>query len=84
MMELGIVLYSLVTATESTTTAVVSTAVESAVTGKSVRALCTHPILSSGAYNKINNSGLSEVVVTDTIPIKEGLSEKITVLKNDW
>ena len=46
---------------------------------KSVRALCTHPILSSGAYNKINNSELSEVVVTDTIPIKEGLSEKITV-----
>ena len=50
---------------------------------KSVRALCTHPILSSGAYNKINNSGLSEVVVTDTIPIKEGLSEKITVLSVD-
>jgi len=50
---------------------------------KSVRALCTHPILSSGAYNKINNSALSEVVVTDTIPIKEGLSEKITVLSVD-
>jgi ribose-phosphate pyrophosphokinase len=49
----------------------------------SVRALCTHPILSSGAYNKINNSALSEVVVTDTIPIKEGLSDKIKVLSVD-
>jgi ribose-phosphate pyrophosphokinase len=50
---------------------------------KSVRAMCTHPIFSTGAYNNINKSALSEVIVTDTIPIKEGLSDKITVLSVD-
>ncbi len=49
----------------------------------SVRALCTHPILSAGAYDKINNSQISELLVTDTIPIKEGLSDKIKVLSVD-
>lgn len=49
----------------------------------SVRALCTHPIFSAGAYNKINNSPLSDVFVTDTIPIQEGLSDKIHILSVD-
>ena len=34
---------------------------------KSVRAICTHGLFSSNAYERINNSKLTEVVVTDTI-----------------
>ncbi|MDD3108190.1 MAG: ribose-phosphate pyrophosphokinase [Alistipes sp.] len=47
----------------------------------SVRAAVTHPILSGPAYDRINASALSEVIVTDTIPLKqtEDLS-KFTVL----
>ena len=47
---------------------------------KSVRAIATHPVLSGKAYDNIQNSKISEVIVTDTIPIKEGLSPKIKVL----
>lgn len=36
----------------------------------SVRALCTHPLLSGNAVEKINNSSLCEVIVTDTIPLR--------------
>ncbi len=46
---------------------------------KSVRALCTHPILSANAYERIEESDLVEVVVTDTIPLKKE-SKKIKVL----
>ncbi|AYD46962.1 MAG TPA: ribose-phosphate pyrophosphokinase [Arachidicoccus soli] len=46
---------------------------------KSVRALCTHPILSGKAYENINNSVLEELVVCDTIPL-HGKSDKIKVL----
>lgn len=46
---------------------------------KSVRAVCTHPVLSGKAYDNINNSELEEIVVTDTIPLK-GVSDKIKVL----
>ena len=45
----------------------------------SVRAVITHPILSGEAYKHINNSVLEELVVTDTIPLKN-TSEKIKVL----
>src|SRR6186713_2182826 len=37
---------------------------------RSVRALCTHPILSGNAYANIENSVLEELVVCDTIPLK--------------
>ena len=48
---------------------------------KSVRAVITHPILSGEAYNRINASALQEVIVTDTIPLKEGEDlSKFTVL----
>ena len=47
---------------------------------RSVRAMATHGVLSGEAYNNIQNSSLVEVIVTDTIPIKEGLSSKIKVL----
>ncbi len=45
----------------------------------SVRAICTHPILSGGAYEKIENSSLTELIVTDSIPLKKE-SSKIKVL----
>jgi ribose-phosphate pyrophosphokinase len=46
---------------------------------KSVRAMCTHPVLSGNAYANIENSVLKELVVCDTIPLKQK-SEKIKVL----
>lgn len=46
---------------------------------KSVRALCTHPILSGKAYENIENSELSELLVCDTIPLHKK-SSKIKVL----
>lgn len=38
---------------------------------KSVRAICTHPVLSGGAYERIENSKLSELIVTDSIPLRK-------------
>jgi ribose-phosphate pyrophosphokinase len=49
---------------------------------RSVRALCTHPVLSGKAYENIENSVLSELVVCDTIPLKR-TSPKIKVLSTD-
>jgi ribose-phosphate pyrophosphokinase len=46
---------------------------------KSVRAFCTHAVLSGPAYERINNSSLTELVVTNTIPLK-GESSKIRVI----
>ncbi len=46
---------------------------------QSVRAMATHPVLSGPAYERINESKITEVVVTDTIPIKP-ISDKIKVL----
>ena len=34
----------------------------------SVRAYCTHGVLSKDAYEKLDNSSLSELVITNTIP----------------
>jgi len=45
----------------------------------SVRAICTHPILSGNAYEKIEKSKLKELIITDTIPLKQK-SSKIKVL----
>lgn len=45
----------------------------------SVRAVCTHPVLSGKAYETIENSELVEMAVTDTIPLKQQ-SPKIKVL----
>ncbi len=36
-----------------------------------VYAYCTHPVLSGGAAERINASALDEVVVTDTIPLRD-------------
>ncbi len=49
---------------------------------RSVRALCTHPVLSGKAYENIENSVLEELVVCDTIPLK-GECNKIKVISTD-
>ncbi|HCY89720.1 MAG TPA: ribose-phosphate pyrophosphokinase [Chitinophagaceae bacterium] len=49
---------------------------------RSVRAMCTHPVLSGNAYENIENSVLEELVVSDTIPVKP-LSKKIKVVSAD-
>lgn len=46
---------------------------------KTVRAICTHAILSGKAYETIENSKLTELIVTDTVPLKRE-SSKIKVL----
>lgn len=45
----------------------------------SVRAICTHPILSGQAYERIENSKLVELIVTDSIPLRQK-SSKIKVV----
>lgn len=45
----------------------------------SVRALCTHPVLSGKAYENVEKSKITELIVTDTIPLKQQ-SSKIKVL----
>jgi ribose-phosphate pyrophosphokinase len=45
----------------------------------SVRAICTHAVLSGPAYERIENSALTELVVTDSIPLSKQC-DKITVL----
>ena len=49
---------------------------------RSVRAFCTHPVLSGNAYENIENSALEELVVCDTIPLRMQ-SPKIKVLSTD-
>ena len=46
---------------------------------RSVRAMITHPVLSGNAYQNIENSVLEELVVCDTIPLKQE-SAKIKVI----
>lgn len=45
----------------------------------SVRAICTHPILSGNAYERLEKSKLQELIVTDSIPLKQK-SDKIRVI----
>jgi ribose-phosphate pyrophosphokinase len=45
----------------------------------SVRAICTHPILSGSAYERLEKSKLQELIVTDSIPLSQE-SDKIRVL----
>ena len=46
---------------------------------RSVRALCTHPVLSGKAYENLEKSKLDELIVCDTIPLRKK-SSKIKVL----
>jgi ribose-phosphate pyrophosphokinase len=48
----------------------------------SVRAMCTHPVLSGKAYETIESSEIDELVVCDTIPLRKE-SRKIKVLSVD-
>jgi ribose-phosphate pyrophosphokinase len=45
----------------------------------SVRALITHPVLSGPAYERLENSSLTELITTDSIPLKQK-SSKIKVI----
>lgn len=45
----------------------------------SVRAVCTHAVLSGKAYEKLESSKITELIVTDTIPLKQE-SKKIKVV----
>lgn len=45
----------------------------------SVRAICTHPIMSGSAFERLENSKLQELIVTDSIPIGQK-SPKLKVL----
>jgi ribose-phosphate pyrophosphokinase len=47
---------------------------------KEVYASCTHPVLSGPAYERIAQSHLKEVVVTDTIPLREDVDHKKIVV----
>lgn len=48
---------------------------------KSVKAVCTHGVLSGPAYERVSNSSLAELIITDSIPLKDGQDcSKITVL----
>jgi len=48
---------------------------------KEVYACCTHPVLSGPAIDRINNSKIKELVVTNTIPLKdEKRIDKVTEL----
>ncbi|MCJ7604765.1 MAG: ribose-phosphate pyrophosphokinase [Dehalococcoidales bacterium] len=58
---------------------VVNTLLERGAT--EVHACCTHPIFSGPAVDRIAASPIKEVLVTDTVPVKNGkLQDKITVL----
>ncbi len=46
---------------------------------RSVRTMCTHAVLSGPAYERIENSSVSELIVTDTIPLRKE-SDKIKVI----
>lgn len=48
---------------------------------RSVRALCTHPVLSGDAFKNIEASKLTEIIVTDTIPLRK-TSSKIKVISS--
>lgn len=47
----------------------------------SVRALATHPVLSGPAYERLANSKLTEIAVTDTIPLTNDPNVDISKIK---
>jgi ribose-phosphate pyrophosphokinase len=46
---------------------------------KKVLAYCTHPVLSGGAIQRVEESALDELVVTDTIPLSEEAKNSTTI-----
>ncbi len=48
---------------------------------REIYSCCTHPIFSGPAVERVAASPIKELVVTNTVPIKDGrLADKITVL----
>ncbi len=47
---------------------------------REVYSCCTHPVCSGPCMERIESSPVKEVVVTDSLPLKAGYPEKITVL----
>jgi ribose-phosphate pyrophosphokinase len=45
-----------------------------------VFAACTHPVFSGPAYERLAKSPFEQVVVTDTIPLRDGAPDKLVVL----
>ncbi|HVS28971.1 MAG TPA: ribose-phosphate pyrophosphokinase [Solirubrobacteraceae bacterium] len=45
-----------------------------------VLAAATHPVLSGDAYENLASSGFEQIVVTDTIPLRDGAPDNIRVL----
>ena len=45
-----------------------------------VFAACTHPVFSHQAYERIAESPFEQIVVTDTIPLRNGTPDKVVVL----
>lgn len=48
---------------------------------RSVRAICTHPVMSGPAYERIAESSLDKLIVSDTIPLRQEL-DKIEVISS--
>jgi ribose-phosphate pyrophosphokinase len=47
---------------------------------KEVHAVATHGVFSGNAWETLSNSPLSGIVVTDTIPLRDGAPDMIRVL----
>ena len=47
----------------------------------SVRAFCTHPVLSGDAYDRIQRSALTELIVSDTIPLNADKAKATSKIK---
>jgi ribose-phosphate pyrophosphokinase len=45
-----------------------------------VYAACTHPVFSGPAYERLASAPFEQVVVTDTIPLREGAPDNVVVL----
>ncbi len=65
-------------ATAGTLTAAAETVLEEGAAR--VIACATHGVFSGPAYERLADSAIDQIVVTDTIPIRPGAPEKITVL----
>ena len=47
----------------------------------SVRAVCTHPVLSGSAYERISQSAIEEFIVSDTIPLRPKEGDDVSKFK---
>jgi ribose-phosphate pyrophosphokinase len=65
-------------ATAGTLTAAAETVLEEGAAR--VIACATHGVFSGPAYDRLADSAIDQIVVTDTIPLRPGTPEKITVL----